>query len=229
MENMILPEGFEWCRKAKYDVQVELGCYVITDSTPLKEGFEEQIVEENGAIVKYAVKSGFNILEQNNWTTSSNKPFILTGTVGERWPVKLSDMAAYDVDVATIGLDPMTISTKDPDDQEFMVAFNIPEEVSAKVIPSWAFADDGSIDESQIMIANSPSSMVDHNGGDYIVAKHIPDMPEYMELSEEERNTKETAQLYDPRIVNGSIMQTTYDHALTQDEIIAKYQESIHR
>lgn len=226
MENIVLPEGFEWCRKAKYNVQAELACYEITDTCPLLEGFEEKTFDINGVETRFAVKSGFNVLEQNNWTTSPAKPFVLTGTVGERWPVKPSNMSAYDVDPATIGVDPVTVSTKDPSAQEFMVAVNIPEGVSAKVVPSWAFGDDGSIDESQIMIANSESSLVSHDRGDYIVAKHIPGQLEYMQLTEEQRNSVEAAKLYDPRIINGSVMQTTYDYALTQEEIIAKYQQS---
>lgn len=225
MENMQLPEGFEWCRKAKYDVQAELACYPITEEHPLCEGFEEKTFNVDAIDIKYAVKSGFNVLEQNNWTTSPTKPIVLTGTVGERWPIKMSNLSAYDVDPSIIGIDPITISTKDPEDQEFLVAVNISEEMSAKVVPSWAFREDGSIDESQIMVANSESSLVSHNGGDYIVAKHIPGQPEYMQLSEEQRCTIEVAQLYDPRIINGSVMETTYDHAFTQEEIKAKYQE----
>lgn len=58
---------------------------------------------------------------------------------------------------------------------------------------------------------------------------HIPGLPEYMELPEEKRNTEASARLYSPRIVNGSVMQTTYDHALTQSEIIEKYEQGIHR
>lgn len=229
MENMELPKGFEWCRKAKYDVQAELACYEITNNFPLLEGFEEKIFNINGTETKFAVKSGFNVLEQNNWTTSPDRPFVLTGTVGERWPVKPSNMRAYDVELSSVGINPVIISTKDPSDQEFMVAVNIPEETSAMVIPSWAFSDDGTFDESQIMIANSKSSLVPHNGGDYVVAMHIPGLPEYMELPEEKRNTEASARLYSPRIVNGSVMQTTYDHALTQSEIIEKYEQGIHR
>lgn len=226
MEEIQLPEGFLWCRKAKYDVQVELGCYPITEISPLIDGFEEKEFIVDGVEMKYAVKSGFNILEQNHWTTSPNKPFILTGTVGERWPVKLSNMSAYDVDVAKIGVVPITVSTKDPSMQEFLTAINIPEKMNAEVVPSWAFKDDGSIDKSQIMIANSTSSLVAHDKGDYVVAKYIPGKPQYMQLSEEVRNTKEIVQLYDPRIINGSVMQTTYDYALTQSEIVGKYQYS---
>ncbi len=224
MENIQLPEGFEWCRKAKYDVQAELACYPITETQPLLDGFEEKTFNIDGVETRYAVKSGFNVLEQHNWTTSPNKPFVLTGTVGERWPVNLSNMSAYDVDLATISIDPVTISTKDPSAQEFMVAVLIPEGMSAKVIPSWSFKDDGTIDESQIMVANSVSSLVSHNGGDYMVAKHIPGQPEYMQLPEEQRNSLEAVKLYDPRIVNGSIIQTTYDLALSQSEIVEKYQ-----
>lgn len=226
MEDIQLPEGFEWCRKAKYEVQVELACYPITENQPLLEGYEEKNFNMDGVETKYAVKSGFNILEQNHWTASPTKPFVLTGTVGERWPVKLSNMSAYDVDVEKVGVTPITISTKDPSAQEFMVAVNIPEGMSANVVPSWAFREDGTIDETQIMIANSPSSLVSHQEGDYIVAKHIPGQPEYMQLSEEERNSEVVSKLYDARIVNGSIMETTYDHALTQSEIIEKYQHT---
>jgi len=193
------------------------------ENMQLPEGFEEKIFNIDGVETRYAVKSGFNVLEQNNWTTSPDKPFVLTGTVGERWPVKPSNMSAYDIDLATISIAPVTISTKDPSEQEFMVAVNIPEGMSARVVPSWAFRNDGTIDESQIMIANSESSLVSHNGGDYIVAKHFPGQPEYMQLSEEQRNSAEIAKLYDPRIINGSVMQTTYDHALTQSEIVEKY------
>ena len=100
----------------------------------------------------------------------------------------------------------------------------LPEKEAFRVIPSWAFSDDCSIAASQIMMANSEDSEVSHDGGDFVVAKHIPGRKEYMELSEEERNTKEAAELYDPRIVNGSIMKTTYDHASTKEEIIVKYQ-----
>lgn len=226
MENIELPEGFEWCRKTSYDVQAELACYQITDDYPLLDGFEERMFNINGIETKFAVKSGFNVLEQNNWTTSPDRPFVLTGTVGEKWPVKPSNMSAYDVDSSTIGLKPVTISTKDPSAQEFLVAIYIPEGISVKIVPSWAFADDGTFDESQIMVANSESSLVSHNGGDYVVARHIPGQPEYMELPENQRNTREAVKLYSPRIINGSVMQTTYDHALTQHEIVTKYQHA---
>ena len=66
-------------------------------------------------------------------------------------------------------------------------------------------------------------SEVSHLGGDFIVAKHIPGHPEYWQLPEKIRNTKEIAKMYDPRIVNGSIMATTYDIVRTQEEIITKY------
>ena len=215
----MLPEGFEWCRKGKYEVTVELGCYPITEAQPLLPGFQEKEIEG----VKYAVKSGHNNLEQNDWTTSPQKPYIITGTVGERWPVKPSNITAYEVDPAAIDVVPMIVSTKDPSDQPFMVARFIPEGQAAQVIPSWAFGDDGSIDETQIMVANAPTAVVSHNGGDYVVAKHIEGEPEYFELPEEVRNTKEAAKKYDPRIINGSVMQTTYDHAATQEEITARY------
>ena len=85
---------------------------------------------------KFAVKMGTNKLEQNTWPTSPARPYVVTGTVGERWPIKPSNLTAYDV-----------------------------------------------------------------------------------------RETKAMAKLYDPRVINGSIMQTTYDHAWTQDEIREKYGE----
>jgi hypothetical protein len=226
--NMVaLPNGFEWCRKGLYEVQAELGCYRITEEHPLLEGFEAVEVEENGEKVLYAVKSGFNVLELNKWTTSPTRPYILTGTVGEQWPVKARNLSAYEVNPESIGVEPMTISTKDPSNQEFMVAFFVPEGTTIKVLPGWAFQEDGTIDERQIMVTNSEQSMVSHMGGDYIVAKHIPGKPEYMELSEEERNTREAAELYDPRVVNGSIMQTTYNHARTQEEVIRQTNEAL--
>ncbi len=136
MENQNLPEGFEWCRKAKYEVQAELACYQITETQPLLDGFEEKSFEVNGAKTEYAVKTGFNVLEQNHWTTSPDRPFVLTGTVGERWPVKPSNMTAYDVDMTSIGIQPATISTKDPSEQEFLVAVHIPMGQSIEVVPS---------------------------------------------------------------------------------------------
>ena len=223
---MELPKGFEWCRKGKYNVQIELACYSLAENPILLEGFEEKKFKVDGVETNYAVKSGFNVLEQNSWTTSPDRPFVITGTVGERWPVKVSNLSAYDIEINVIGIEPITVSTKDPSAQEFMVAVNIPESMSINVIPSWAFSNDGKIDETQIMVANSQDSLVLHNGGDYLVAKHIPGKPEYFQLPDAERNTKEAAKLYSPRIINGSVMQTTYDHALTQDEIAEKYRHS---
>ena len=40
MENMELPQGFEWCRKAEYSVMIELACFEYKPGTPLPEGFE---------------------------------------------------------------------------------------------------------------------------------------------------------------------------------------------
>ena len=223
----LLPDGFEWCRKGLYEVQIELACYLIDDDHPLKEGFIPD--EING--VMYAVKEGVNILEKNQWKARPERPYVITGTVGERWPVKSENLAAYDVDPSDIGTEPVTVSTKDPSDQDFMVAFHIPEGEEAQVIPKWAFKKDddgkydGTIDETQIMYANLEDTIVSHNGGDYVVAKHIEGKPEYWELSPEERNTPEMAILYDPRIINGSVMETTYDHALTKEEIFSKYDQ----
>ncbi len=221
----MLPEGFEWCRKGKYNVQIEQGFYEIDENHPLLDGFEERLVEIDGVEKRCAVKIGVNVLEQNTWVTSPTKPYILTGTMGERWVIKPSNLSAYDVDPATIGIEPMVISTKDPSDQEFMVAVQIPEGQNVEVYPKWAFQEDGTVDTLQVMVANSQDSVVPHNGGDFIVAKHIDGQPEYMQLPEEQRNSIQAAELYDPRIVNGSIMQTTYDHALTQEEIKEKYGE----
>ena len=216
----------EWCRKAKYNVQIELGCYKIDEQHPLLEGFIEKEFERDGVMVKYAVKTGTNELEQNTWTTNPDRPFIITGTVGERWPVKPSNLTSYDVNIEDIGVNPITVSTKDPSDQEFLVATRIPLDEHIKVISKWAYRDDGTIDETQVLTSNSEDAKISHAEGDYIVAKHIDGRPEYMELSEEERNTKEAATIYSPRIINGSVMKTTYDHALTQEEILAKYEQS---
>ena len=221
---MNLPNGFEWCRKAKYEVQIELACYELNDKTPLVEGFIEKEFEIDGEKKKYAVKKGFNILEQNYWETSPNRPYVVTGTNKERWAIKPSNLTAYDINPEDIGLVPVSVFTKDPSNQEFMVCVYVPEEMSAKVYPSWAFGEGGTIDETQAMLANSKESVIPHNGGDYIVAKHIEGQPEYMQLSDEVRNTREMAKLYDPRVINGSIMERTYDHALTQEEIKSKYE-----
>ncbi len=218
-----LPNGFEWCRKSKYQVQIELACYQITETQPLIDGFESQEFEIDGEKKLFAVKRGFNILEQNSWITSPTRPYVVTGTSGERWPIKVSNLSAYDVEIEQIGLTPIIVETKNPSDQQFLVAVFIPDGTKLTVTPSWAFQKDGTIDETQFMYANSEDSKVPHNGGDYVVAKHIDGQPEYMQLTEEQRNTREAAKLYDPRIINGSIMQITYDHALTQEEIIDKY------
>ena len=216
----------EWCRKAKYNVQIELGCYEIDEEHPLLEGFEEVEFERDGEFKKYAVKSGTNDLEQNSWRTNPDRPYIITGTVGERWPVKPSNLTAYKVDPSEITVEPITISTKDPDDQEFLVACQIPLDQKIRVVTKWAFRSDGTIDESQIITSNMESSKVSHEDGDYIVAKHIEGAPEYMELPEQARNTKEAATLYSPRIINGSVMMTTYDHASTKEQITNKYKKT---
>ena len=219
----VLNGQLEWCRKAKYKVQIELGCYKIDEEHPLLPGFIEQEFERDGEMVKYAIKKGENILEQNTWSTNPDRPYIITGTVGERWPVKPSNLSAYEVEVEDIGVEPITISTKDPDDQEFLVACHIPLGHNIKVISKWAYRSDGTIDETQVLTSNVEPSPVDHQDGDYIVAKYIPGIPQYAELPEEARNTKEAATLYSPRIINGSVMQTTYDHAKSQEEIKSKY------
>lgn len=222
----VLPQGFEWCRKAKYDVLIELGCYIIDDEHPLMPGFESMDIERDGVMKTYAVKAGTNELEGNNWLTNPDRPYIITGTVGERWPVKPSNLGSYEVNPEDITPTPLPISTKDPSDQEFLVACHIPDGQNVKVISKWAFKDDGTIDESQVLTTNLPDSKIPHANGDYIVAKHIEGEPEYMELPEEVRNTKEAATKYSPRVINGSVMETTYDHAATKEEIIDKYMSS---
>ena len=221
-DDALLPRGFEWCRKAKYEVQIELGCYKIDEEHPLLEGFIEQ--EFNGE--KYAIKQGINVLEKNIWKTNPDRPYIITGTVFERWPVKPSNLTAYIVEPENIGVEPITISTKDPSDQEFLVAYHIPCDTNIKVVTKWAFREDGTLDESQVLTSNDSSSAISHGDGDYVVAKHIDGKPEYMELPEDVRNTKEMATLYSPRIINGSVMATTYDHAETKQEIKKKYESS---
>ena len=218
----LLPYGFEWCRKAKYNVQIELGCYKLDEDHSLLPDFEEK--EINGE--KYAIKSGINVLEKNMWSTNPQRPYIITGTVFERWPVKPSNLSAYEVNPEDIGIFPIIVSTKDPVDQEFLVAFHIPVDKQIKVVTKWAFRDDGTLDESQVLTSNADDSAISHGDGDYIVAKHIDGKPEYMELPEEERNTKEAATLYSPRIINGSVMERTYDHAETKAQIKAKYESS---
>jgi hypothetical protein len=222
-DEALLPKGFEWCRKAKYEVLIELGCYKIDEQHPLRPGFEEK--EFDGE--KYAIKSGNNFLEKNNWETNPNRPYVITGTVGERWPVKPSNLTAYEVNPEDIGVNPTGISTKDPDDQEFLVAYRIPSWLETfTVVTKWAFREDGTLDVSQILTANADDSALSHGDGDYVVAKHIDGKPEYMELPEEERNTKEAATLYSPRIINGLVMERTYDHAATKAEIKKKYKKS---
>lgn len=55
MIDISLPEGFEWCRKRKYNVQVELACYPITENQPLIEGFEEKVFNIDRILKKYAI------------------------------------------------------------------------------------------------------------------------------------------------------------------------------
>ena len=211
--------NYEWCRKKIYEVEIELGCYKIDKEHPLLAGFVVAVYEGE----RYAAKLGINSLEKNKWITSPAKPYIITGTVGERWPVKERNLAAYDINKEDITTTPKKVSTKDPSDQEFLVGCRIPVDKQVVVIPSYAFREDGTIDESQVMTSNLPDSNVPHDNGDYVIAKHIEGKPEYMDLPEEVRNTKEIAELYDPRIVNGRVMERTYDHAKTKEEIKAKY------
>ena len=186
------------------------------------DGFFEKEFEIDGVKKKFAVKTGTNLLEQNSWTTSPDRPYVVTGTVGERWAIKPKNLTAYDIKPEELGIEPKVVSTVDPANQQFLVCMHIPEGTEGRVIPSWAFNQDGTIDETQIMVANSPNSKIPHNGGDYIVAKHVDGQPEFMELPQEVRETKDVVKLYDPRVINGSVMQTTYDHARTQDEIREK-------
>ena len=216
--------NFEWCRKKKYEVEIELGCYLLTNDMTLIDGFFEK--EFNGK--KYAIKNGNNILEQNEWTTSPDKPYIITGTYGEKWPIGLEELNSYDVKPFNIGIIPIKIATKDSDEQEFLIAYKVDEKVTnTMVIPENAFMGDG-IDTHRILLVNSPLSQIPHNGGDYIIAKHIPGKPEYMDYPEEQRNSRYAANLYKPRVINGSIMESTYDHALTQNEIIEKNKNKVY-
>lgn len=227
-----LLEGFEWCRKGRYTVDIELGCYELADGEEPKEGFFEKkylVKDESGAEVekRFAVKSGKNILEQNTWTTRPEKPFIITGQVKERWTVKPTDLSSYEVEPSKIGIEPVKVSTKDPKDQPFLVAYHVPVGTKVEVYSKWAFKKDGTLDRSQILIANSEDSEVDHLDGDYIVAKHIDGLPEYMELPEEVRNTQETAEIYSPRVINGSVMAKTYDHDFTKIAIKRKHSKTL--
>ena len=65
--------NFEWCRKKKYEVEIELGCYLLTNDMTLIDGFFEK--EFNGK--KYAIKNGNNILEQNEHIRHLNHYFLL--------------------------------------------------------------------------------------------------------------------------------------------------------
>lgn len=215
--------NYEWCRKGLYEVDIELGCYKIDQEHPLLDGFVEAVFDGEF----YGVKAGENSLEKNRWMTEPSRPYIITGTVGERWPVKERNLQAYDVDKDKITTIPQKVSTKDPSDQEFMIACRIPVDKQIVVIPSCAYREDGTIDAIQVMTSNLPDSNVPHDNGDYVIAKHIDGKPEYMDLPEEVRNTKEIAELYDPRIVNGRVMERTYDHAKTKEEIIAKYAKTV--
>lgn len=216
-------KGYEVCRKAKYSVQIELGCYKLEDGEEPKEGFTILEREEDGKVVRYAVKKGQNVLEKNNWTTSPERPYIITGTVGERWPVKPSNLSAYEVNPEDITIEPTEVFTKDPDDQEFLVCKKVDISKTEVVFPTWCFKEDGTIDDAQVLVANDKGSSVSHEDGDYIVAKHIEGAPEYMDLPLEVRATKNAAKIYSPRIVNGSVMKKTYDRAKTKEEIISKY------
>ena len=214
---------FEWCRKKKYDVTIELGCYLITEDMPLLDGFLRK--EFNGN--NYAIKRGFNILEQYEWYTSPDVPYIVTGTVGERWIISDDELKTYDVDPSSIGVNPIRVSTVNPDNQEFLRAYKIDESIkNITVAPFSAFSNEG-INPKQVYVANSEMSKAPHNGGDYVITKYVPGQPDYMEYPADQRNSRYAAKLYEPRIVNGSIMEETYDHAENHEDIINKYPRKI--
>ncbi len=217
MENI----EYEWCRKGKYEVQVQLGCYKVDENHPMLPGFMPLMIAENGGISKYAVKVGTNILEGNAWVTSPTYPFIITGTVGEMWPVR--NLESYEVN-EEIGIEPSTISTKDPSMQEFLVATRIPLGLHVKVATRSSFDSNGVLDESKLLTTNLEDSNATHHAeGDFVIAKHIEGEPEYISLPEEVRNTKEIAEKYRPRVISGEVFEKTYDHAKTREEILAKY------
>ena len=62
MIDISLPEGFEWCRKRKYNVQVELACYPITENQPLIDGFEEKAFNIDGILKKYAMVKCYKLV-----------------------------------------------------------------------------------------------------------------------------------------------------------------------
>ena len=217
-----LPRGLFWCRKAKYRVHIARGCYKIDAEHPLMPGFKKKEFLVDGKTEKYAVKYGFNFLEQQDWETNPEKEFLVTGTVGEQWTVSREQLSAYDVNPDDIGIYQKEVWTKDPFNQEFLVTYQIPEGREETVVPNSAYRADGTIDETMVMHANSPNAKVAHNGGDFVIAKHIEGCPEYAQIPFEQR-TMQVAQTYHPRVVNGSVMSMTYDVAETQDKIIAKY------
>ena len=55
----MLPNGFLWCRKAKYSVFIELACYEIDDKHPLLPGFIEKEFVEGGILVR---RKGLSII-----------------------------------------------------------------------------------------------------------------------------------------------------------------------
>ena len=42
MNNIELSDGYYWCRKGIYQVQIELGCYELTEKSTLLEKFQEK-------------------------------------------------------------------------------------------------------------------------------------------------------------------------------------------
>lgn len=205
MEEKELPDHMIYCRKFQYKVKIE--------KPPIGT-------------------KGFNVLERNEWTTSIDKPFVVTGTQGEKWPISYEDLEAYEIDERDIPKDGTSVETltKSSKEQPIKVCKIIPKNVkNFTVVPSWAYGEYG-LDEKQILHANDPKSKVKHGEGDWCVAKDADmiDLKElgseaekfldkdgkllqYMQLPKELRDTKEAALIYDPCIINGKVMLSTYN------------------
>lgn len=211
-------DGLEYCRKSRYFVDIE---------RPLLG------------------TKGKNILEGNKWQTTAQTPYVVTGTLGEKWVVNEENLKEYKInkDEIRIAGEAIHTRTKNPEEQSFMVAKQIPvNNKDFTVMPAYGFDDYGFEKKDAVLKANDPKSKVDHLQGDWCVAKDINDIDldklgdkarlfrdsngkllQYMELPEEVRNSRAAAMAYDPVIVNGSVMENTYDHAKTKDEILDLY------
>lgn len=229
-----LPFGMLWCREARYSVFVQRGCYQSShrgDELMLHlDGFYTKEFLVNGKPEKYEVQRGFNILTNEHWETCPEKPFILTGTVGQRWIVSKEELEEkYDIRAEQVWIEPRKIQVKPPTGKPFYVALRIPDNKEFFIYPKSVFDAPCGFDSDKAVFGNMENSLVPHDDGDYLIARHIDGKPEYAENYQKNNTSEEAAKLYDPQIINARVFKSTFDFSRSKEEIINKEAEYLSR